>query len=105
MDRNCARCVHDASARNEEENGPGCPLVLVALQGRTPRQWLTPDEDSLVLGDFTCVEFRDENGGPPPEPRPVPDPPGQLTLVPRERYQGHRMLTSLPETAGAGVSA
>jgi hypothetical protein len=50
------------------------------------------------------VEFRDENGGPPPEPTPVPDPPGQLVLVPREQYEGHRMLTTIPEPAVAGVS-
>lgn len=93
----CGRCVHDKSARHETENGPGCPLVAVAMMGRTPIQWLAETEDAWVYGDFHCIEFRDEDDGVGPEPQPIPTPPGQGELLPREAFEGHRMLTPLPE--------
>lgn len=86
MARWCGRCVHDRPAR--QMTGAGCPLVLVAVMGRTPAQWLTPNGD----GELHCVEFRGEDDGPGPEPQPVPDPPGQLALWPRERFEGVRLL-------------
>lgn len=94
MAANCDRCIHDKDAREGDGIG-GCPLVLVALMGRTPIQWLAETEEAWVYGDFHCIEFRDENGGPGPEPTPIPDPPGQLTLCPRADFEGHRMLTPL----------
>jgi hypothetical protein len=94
MARNCDRCLNDKPAR-EGRDGEGCPLVLVALMGRTPIQWLAETEGAWIYGDFHCIEFRDENDGPGPEPQPIPDPPGQLTLLPRDTYEGHRMLTPL----------
>ena len=63
----CGRCVKDRAVRVGE--GPGCPLVLVALMGRTPAPWLLPE----VGGEFHCLEFRGEDDGPGPEPRPVPE--------------------------------
>ncbi|MFD8740828.1 hypothetical protein ACFV06_38750, partial [Streptomyces sp. NPDC059618] len=102
----CDRCVHDRPARQEE--GPGCPLVLVALMGRTPAQWLTPDADAdaHVFAEYHCIEFRGEDDGPGPEPQPVPDPPGQFCLWPREPFESVRMFVQpCPEAvpAGAGV--
>lgn len=94
MANNCDRCVHDKAARSNNP-GEGCPLVLVALMGRTPAEWLAPTEEAWIYGNFTCIEFRDENHGPGPEPTPIPDPPGQLTLLPRDQYEGHRMLSPL----------
>jgi len=40
---------------------------------------------------YHCVRFRhrDDPGG--REPEPVPDPPGQLCLLPRASYEGTRM--------------
>lgn len=96
MARNCDHCIHDKPAR-EGRDAEGCPLVLVALMGRTPIQWLAETEEAWVYGDFHCIEFRDEDDGPGPEPTPVPTPPGQGELVPREEYTGVRMLTPLPE--------
>lgn len=91
----CDRCIHDKPAR-EGRDGEGCPLVLVALMGKTPIQWLAETEEAWVYGDFHCIEFRGEDDG-PTDPQPIPDPPGQLTLLPREDYEGHRMLSPLPE--------
>lgn len=104
MARWCDRCVHDRDAR--EGRLGGCPLVTVALMGRTPAQWLTPDAESAVFAEYHCVEFRGEDDGPGPEPQPVPDPPGQLCLWPREPFEGVRMFRR-PRIeavlAGAGV--
>jgi hypothetical protein len=61
----------------------GCPLILVAMMGRTPSEWL-PQSD---FGDFHCIEFRgpDDLGG--DEPQPVPDPPGMDALFERPEPQ------------------
>ncbi|MGW2844410.1 hypothetical protein [Streptomyces sp. NPDC001274] len=89
---NCGTCIHDKNHRTDI-TAPGCPLILVALQNRRPIQWLAAEDST---NRYTCIEYRHENDGPDPEPQPIPDPPGQLSLVPREPYEGHRMLTLLP---------
>lgn len=85
----CGRCEHD-------KDTPGCPLVLVAMLGKTPAEWLEqpPGEHGPYNSNlYHCVEFRDENTpGEGREPLPIPDPPGQETLLPREPYTGVRML-------------
>jgi hypothetical protein len=83
---NCHRCSNDGIGIDEDE--PQCPLILVALMGRTPREW---SDQEPPLGDYSCIYFRnrDDPGG--REPEPVPDPPGQLLLVPREPYEAARM--------------
>jgi hypothetical protein len=50
-----------------------------------------------IPGQYTCVEYRHEDDG-PADPRPVPTPPGQGELFARDGFEGHRMLTALPET-------
>jgi hypothetical protein len=99
----CDRCIHDKDQRGDQITGPGCPLLTVALMGRTPIQWL--DQKRIENGKLTapysrqdqyhCINFRDENDGPGGEPQPIPDPPGQLTLLGRDDYEGVRMLTPL----------
>lgn len=100
---NCGTCWHDREQRNTEILGPGCPLVMVALNGRTPIQWLDGPRDNhgrySIAGQYHCVEYRHEDDG-PAEPQPIPDPPGQMTLAPRADYEGVRMLTQpTPELA------
>jgi hypothetical protein len=47
MARWCYRCVH------EED----CPLLLVALLGKTPASW--QEQDRMSLGNqYRCIEFR-----------------------------------------------
>jgi hypothetical protein len=89
----CDRCVHDKGTRDGTDEC-GCPLVTVALCGKTPSEWL--EKDPLALDRYTCVEFRDEDDPGPSEPQPVPDPPGQELLLPREPYEATRMLTVEP---------
>jgi hypothetical protein len=48
MERWCYRCAND--------DGPGCPLVLVALVDRTPAQWVEDAPGSLG-SQYSCVEF------------------------------------------------
>lgn len=94
----CGRCINDKPAREGDEAN-GCPLVLVALLGRTPVEWVDQwdGKSPFPLGDnYHCILFRDEDDGPDPEPKPIPDPPGQLTLAPREPYEAARMLTTYP---------
>lgn len=103
----CNRCWHDRDQRGEEITGPGCPLVAVALMGRTPIQWLDQKKDGELYaraGQYQCINFRDEEDGPGGEPQPIPDPPGQLTLLPREDVQGVRMLTPLEPVSDRSVA-
>jgi len=106
MDNWCDRCVHDSEELVDK--GQGCPLILVALVGRTPAEWFEQPWQQVpgrpeghtapVLGDtYHCVEFRDEDSGPGPEPQPIPDPPGQETLWPREPFEATRMLVPLDD--------
>lgn len=99
LSANCSTCIHDKPARNGDDAN-GCPLILVALMGRTPIQWMegprSPEGYISIANQYRCIEYRHEDDG-PTDPQPIPDPPGQLTLVPREIYEGVRMLTPLPE--------
>lgn len=109
MDNWCARCIHDKDQRDDVDNpGPGCPLILISLMGRRPIQWLDGPRDEhgrySIADQYHCIEYRNEDDGPGPEPQPVPDPPGQLTLAPREQYEGVRMFVQAPERQPATVS-
>lgn len=101
---NCDTCVHDKPAR-EGRDEDGCPLILIALVGKRPAQWLdgprTPEGLFARATQYRCVERRTEDDGPDPTPRPIPDPPGQELLLPREPYTGHRMLTAPPSRTEA----
>ncbi|WP_431781769.1 hypothetical protein [Streptomyces chumphonensis] len=93
-DANCSTCVHDLAARTGNQLG-GCPLVTVSLMGRRPVQWLDGPRDEhgrySRARQYVCVEYRHEDDG-PTDPQPIPDPPGQLQLLPRDDYEGVRML-------------
>lgn len=89
----CDRCTHDKPARNDDP-GNGCSLVMVALLGRTPAEWLDNTEtgpDGLLkpysrADQYTCVMFRPEDDPGPDEPTPIPDPPDQEVLFPRDEF-------------------
>lgn len=108
MDAWCNRCWHDGPARRGDEAN-GCPLLGVALLGRTPAEWLPGEPDTptgfSIPDQYTCVMFRHEDDGGDPEPKPIPDPPGQLTLFPREGCEGVRMLKPLPDSTRTEVAA
>jgi len=103
MAANCDRCIHDKPARNGHDD-QGCPLLLITLLGRTPRQFIDGPRDEHgrygIPDQYLCTEFRGDDD-PDPQPRPVPVPPGQGELLPREPFEGHRMLTPLgPQPTG-----
>ena len=83
----------------------GCPLILCALMGRTPTEWLEqPLRDGLItLGDqYHCIEFRGpDDGGGDPAPRPRREPPNMDGLFPRPE-RAVRMLKQ-PEPVGECV--
>ncbi|WP_435109755.1 hypothetical protein [Nocardiopsis synnemataformans] len=88
----CDTCVHDVDARRMD--GPGCELVFIALEGKTPAEWIETAPFSLT-DRYQCLMYRPEGGGGDTEPRPLPEPPGQIGLFPREPFTGTRMLTPL----------
>jgi hypothetical protein len=98
--KNCDRCFWDKPAR-QEDPAKGCPLILIALDGKRPAEWLLQSEEAAIHADYTCTEFRHEDDG-DPEPRPIPTPDGQGELLPREPFEGHRMLTQVPEPSRTG---
>lgn len=81
----CDTCVHDREGR--AGTGSGCPLLCVAILGRTPVEW-TENEPRYQLGNtYTCSEYveDDDDDGDDPQPQPEPGPPptceGQLDLI------------------------
>jgi hypothetical protein len=104
MDNWCARCIHDGYGLGKDE--PQCPLIMVALCQRTPAEWIPQDEGGTVrLGDsFHCIMFRDRDDPGGYEPTPIPDPPGQLSLLPREPFEGVRMWATAPVAAELAVT-
>lgn len=102
----CDRCLRDAPFRNTGK-GSGCPLLQIALLGRTPAEWMEqpwgqikgrPEGDTApVLGDtYHCIEFRGPGGG-GGEPRPKPTPPDQGALFDRSEHERRRVLAPMPE--------
>lgn len=96
LEANCYRCLNDAEFRRSE--GPGCVLVMLSYEDRTPAEWVL-DKPGHLGQKYRCMYFRSEDDGPDPEPTPIPDPPGQLTLVPREPFEQARMLAEYPQPA------
>ncbi len=92
----CDRCVHDGCGLGQEQ--PQCPLILVALLNRTPAEWMRQPVDAPDR--YHCLMFRDRDDPGGQEPEPIPDPPDQLTLLPREPYTGTRMPLIAPDREG-----
>jgi hypothetical protein len=74
----CYECVNGSDELVDQ--GRGCPLIMAALMGKTPREWTAATERDHVYGDYQCSEFeqRHDGDGAPPEPVPVAD--GQVDL-------------------------
>lgn len=93
----CDRCLVDAPFRNGLKGARGCELIVIALDGKTPAEWL--EQERNVLGDqYHCINFRPPGSG-GGEPRPKPTPPGQGALLPREGLEGVRMYVQPQEAA------
>lgn len=101
MENWCARCIHDGYGLGKDE--PQCPLITVAYCGRTPAEWLDGPRDEHgrygICDQYHCVMFRDRDDPGGREPEPVPDPPGQTTMWPREPFEGVRMPLMAPPVA------
>lgn len=91
--RNCGTCIYDQEQHGDKVTGPGCPLLTIAMVGRTPIQWFETEPGSRE--PYRCIEYRHKDDGPGPEPQPIPDPPGQLVLAPREEFEGVRMFADV----------
>lgn len=81
----CDECTH-----NDEETELWCPILTVALLGKTPAEWTKRTVES-EYGSYdvidTCTEFEqrhDDDGPDEPEPDPVgpfdPEMPGQVDI-------------------------
>lgn len=68
----------------------GCPLILCAMMGKTPSEWLEQPDDGYQR-DYHCIEFRGPDEGGDGQPRPRRDPPGMDELFPCPP-RGVRML-------------
>jgi hypothetical protein len=103
--RPCMNPVEAAYRRYEEgkrktppKDFPGgCPLILCAMLGKTPTEWLEQPDDGYQR-DYHCIEFMppdDGRGGmgagPPRPPRAKRERKDQIALFPRPDRQ-RRML-------------
>jgi hypothetical protein len=103
----CDRCLVDAPFRNGLKGATGCPILVVALCGRTPAEWLDGPRDEQgrysMTDQYHCVEFRAPGGGGEPKPKPTPRDQGELFS--REGHEGRRVLAPLHEDMPAAVTA
>lgn len=88
----CDRCVHD-DLNSNRYGVYGCPIIAVTMLSKTPIEFLCETEEQRIFADYHCIEFRDKDDPGPTEPTPIPDPPGQELLLPREPFEATRMLT------------
>ena len=101
MDSWCAICWHDKGTRDDTDPA-GCPLVRVALMGRTPSEWLDGPRDEHgrygIHDQYHCVEYRDEDDpGPGYEPTD-PVSPDQIELFDATPYERPRMYADVVES-------
>lgn len=58
----CERCAVDQPHR-EGRDDIGCPLILVAIQGRTPAEWLDGPRDEhgrySMANQYTCTNYEE----------------------------------------------
>lgn len=86
LDHWCGDCIHDRGARDEDGDGAGCPLVLIALSGRTPNEWTLPKDAPDWSSNYECSMYEEEPGpvaeveGAAERLVPVPVLPGQVAL-------------------------
>ena len=59
-----------------------CPLIMIALLGRTPAEWLPQPADRYPSDAYHCVNFRGKDD-PGDEPQPQPEPPDMDGLFDR----------------------
>jgi hypothetical protein len=75
MGKWCYRCKRDA-AFLAGDSDQGCPLLLVALMQKTPKEWT-----ETGLQNYHCSEFKPlDGGGGEPEPEPIPVCDGQVDM-------------------------
>lgn len=95
----CCRCRNDGMGLGKDK--PQCELIAVALCGRTPLEWLTFTTEDEVYGNYHCINFRDRNDRRPRDPKPRPDPPGQMSMLPREPFENGRVYLDVPQEVRA----
>ena len=73
-----------------------CPLIMTALLGKTPVEWLEQPADQYPSNAYHCVNFRgpDERDE---EPKPQPDPPDMGALF--EAPERHARMFVRPQPA------
>ena len=69
----CYRCTRDAAFQRGETDD-GCPLLLTAICGDIPGEWMEQPRDRYPFDAYHCIDFRGPDD-PDQEPRPQPDPP------------------------------
>lgn len=101
---------YEAGKRKTAPRTSGCPLILCALAGKTPTEWLYQWEDGAQypIDRYHCIEFRgpDGPGGTGPAagpPRPKRDPPDMDGLF--ERPERRVRMLKQPEPARELVDA
>lgn len=101
----CDRCLVDAPYRNGISS-TGCELILTAIMGQTPAEWLDGHRDEhgrySLADQYRCVNFRPPGGG-SGEPRPKPTPRDQSELFGGGEHEGRRVLRPLHEETPAAM--
>lgn len=94
----CDRCTHDA-AYQSGKSSEGCPLLLTALLGDIPGEWMEQPPERYPSDAYHCINFRRPDD-PDPEPRPQPDPPDMDGLFEQPERRTRMLVQPVPVGVG-----
>lgn len=80
----------------QNDKNEDCPLVMTALLGKTPVEWLPQPPERYPSDAYHCVLFRGPDD-PGDEPKPLPEPPDMDGLF--ERPESQTRMFVQPEPA------
>jgi hypothetical protein len=99
----CRRCLIDAPFR-EGRSDTGCDILLTALVGIKPAEWLELPAERRPYDAYHCVNFRGPDD-PDTEPKPQPEPPDMDGLFerPERRVRMFVQPQEIPVVVGEGA--
>lgn len=83
----CQRCKNDKTGE--------CPIIMTALLGMTPVEWLEQPADQYPSNAYHCIQFRGPDD-PGDEPKPLPEPPDMDGLFEKPEQQTRMFVQPEP---------
>ena len=89
----CDVCKVDEAARDRGQYDKGCPLILQALSGFIPAEWM--EQSGIRYDQYHCINFRGPDDGPDKPSHPERPIPGQGELIPRADFERPKVFVDI----------